>query len=60
MVGKQGGSVFHVFESQLRLPKFCMYAPADREALPPAASSVTFNITERPARSVKGHPQACV
>ncbi|KAL0033983.1 hypothetical protein WJX79_001201 [Trebouxia sp. C0005] len=50
MVGKQGSSISHVFESELRLPKFCMYAPADREALPMASSSVTFSIAERPAR----------
>ena len=50
MVGKPGSSIYHVFESELRLPKFCMYAPADREALPMACSSVTFNIAERPAR----------
>ena len=51
MVGKQGGSIYHVFESELRLPKFCMYAPADPEALPAATSKVTFSISERPARS---------
>ncbi len=50
MVGKQGGGIYHVFESELRLPKFCMYAPADLEALPMASSSVTFSIAERPAR----------
>lgn len=50
MVGRQGGAVYHVFESELCLPKFCMYAPADPEALPAATSRVTFDISERPAR----------
>ena len=52
MVGKQGVGLYHVFESELCLPKFCMYAPADPEALPAAGSSVTIDISERPARSV--------
>ena len=51
MVCRQGGSISHVFESELRLPKFCMYAPADLEALPPSTCTVTFDIAERPARS---------
>ncbi|KAL3143199.1 Bardet-Biedl syndrome 2 protein [Trebouxia sp. C0009 RCD-2024] len=50
MVCKQGGALCHVFESELRLPKFCMYAPADLEALPMSESTVIFNISERPAR----------
>lgn len=51
MVCTHAGAVCHVFESELRLPKFCMYAPADLEALPPSTSMVTFDIAERPARS---------
>ena len=51
MVCTHAGAICHVFESELRLPKFCMYAPADLEALPPSTSMVAFDIAERPARS---------
>ena len=52
LVSQQGSSVYHVFKSEVQLPKFCMYCPADAESLPAASSSVRFSITERPARSV--------
>ena len=50
LVSQQGSSVYHVFKSEVQLPKFCMYCPADAESLPAASSSVRFSITERPAR----------
>lgn len=52
LVSQPGSSVYHVFKSEVSLPKFCMYCPADPESLPPASSTVTFGVTERPARSV--------
>ncbi|GFR49930.1 hypothetical protein Agub_g12034 [Astrephomene gubernaculifera] len=47
LVGGRTASMFHVFELEIELPKFSLYAAVDRGAYPEPASSVTFSVSER-------------
>nr|BCL66089.1 Bardet-Biedl syndrome 2 protein [Volvox africanus] len=47
LVGGRTANVFHVFELEIELPKFALYAAVERSALPEPASSVTFSVSER-------------
>nr|BCL66158.1 Bardet-Biedl syndrome 2 protein [Volvox reticuliferus] len=47
LVGGRTANVFHVFELEIELPKFALYAAVERGAFPEPASSVTFSVSER-------------
>ncbi|GLC47294.1 Bardet-Biedl syndrome 2 protein [Pleodorina starrii] len=47
LVGGRTASLFHVFELEIELPKFALYAAVERGAFPEPASSVTFSVSER-------------
>lgn len=47
LVGGRGSSACHVFEVQVRLPKFAMFAPACAEDGPESASFVRFRVGEQ-------------
>ncbi len=42
LVGGRTATVFHVFELEIELPKFALYAAVERGAFPDPVSSVTF------------------
>ncbi|KAJ9523265.1 hypothetical protein QJQ45_024047 [Haematococcus lacustris] len=42
LVGTRSSSVYHIFELEIELPKFAMYAAVERSAHKTPASSVTF------------------
>jgi len=50
LVGQRGSSSFHIFELEIELPKFAMYAAVEKGTYPESASSVTFMINERVPR----------
>eukprot|EP00899_Mesostigma_viride_P018346 jgi/Mesvir1/26512/Mv16169-RA.1 len=50
IVGTQASLVYHVFELDYRLPKFCLFAPVQPNELPVPDSSVSFTVKERAAR----------
>ncbi|PNW81715.1 hypothetical protein CHLRE_06g257250v5 [Chlamydomonas reinhardtii] len=47
LVGGRTATAFHVFELEIELPKFALYAAVDKGAYPEPASSVTFTVSER-------------
>ncbi|KXZ53986.1 hypothetical protein GPECTOR_5g1 [Gonium pectorale] len=47
LVGGRTATMFHVFELEIELPKFALYAAVDKGAFPEPASSVTFSVSER-------------
>ncbi|KAL6760242.1 BBS2m [Haematococcus lacustris] len=47
LVGTRSSSVYHIFELEIELPKFAMYAAVERSAHKTPASSVTFSLTDR-------------
>lgn len=42
LVGRHSSSSYHVFELEVELPKFAMYAAVEPHSLPTPDSSVTF------------------
>ncbi|MEW5314625.1 MAG: hypothetical protein WDW38_006104 [Sanguina aurantia] len=50
LVGQRTSAVFHVFELEIELPKFSMYAAVEKGSFPEPTASVTFSINERVAR----------
>lgn len=49
LVSSRTSSVFHVFELEFKLPRFCMYVPVAAN-IPEPISSVTFRVPERAKR----------
>lgn len=47
LVGTRTSTIYHVFELEIDLPKFAMYAPVERSFMALADSSVVFNVSER-------------
>jgi hypothetical protein len=46
-VGTRASTMYHVFELEMELPKFSMYASMDRANCTEPESSVSFTISER-------------
>eukprot|EP00798_Chlamydomonas_sp_ICE-L_P005960 gene5960-33535_t len=47
LVGQRASSSFHVFELEIELPRFTMYAAVDKGAVPEPQSKVSFTVQER-------------
>jgi Bardet-Biedl syndrome 2 protein len=43
LVGTRGSTAFHIFELEIELPKFAMYAAIEKGLHPDPVSSVTFS-----------------
>lgn len=47
LVGRRTSTCFHIFELEIEMPKFAMYAAVEKGSAPESSSSVTFTLNER-------------